>query len=192
MYNATDQKDDAENRYDWMMNHQTLLSPAYEFTQEDGTAGFSDSRRINLYLFSNRLNIKPVFENAPADLTVYGYELVASNGYNGTYDAFVTEAEIKIFGEFHWSVAVGVHDEMSRVEGFCAGEQGGFFREVAKQFLHLPVGTDGHFLRMPLHAEYGMPRRAFHRLDDSVGRGGADAESGGGLPYGLVVERVDS
>ena len=94
VYNATDQKDDAENRYDWMMNHQTLLSPAYEFTQEDGTAGFSDSRRINLYLFSNRLNIKPVFENAPADLTVYGYELVASNGYNGTYDAFVTEAEI--------------------------------------------------------------------------------------------------
>lgn len=94
VYNTADQKDDVNNRLSWMMNHQTLLSPSYEFTDANGGAGISDERRINLYLFSNRLNIKPEFVNAPADLKVYSYELKASNGYNGTYNAFVTEAEI--------------------------------------------------------------------------------------------------
>ena len=94
VYNTADQKDDVNNRLSWMMNHQTLLSPSYEFTDANGGAGISDERRINLYLFSNRLNIKPEFVNAPADLRVYSYELKASNGHNGTYKAFVTEAEI--------------------------------------------------------------------------------------------------
>ena len=94
VYNTADQKDDVNNRLSWMMNHQTLLSPSYEFTDANGGAGISDERRIDLYLFSNRLNIKPEFINAPADLKVYSYELKASNGHNGTYNAFVTEAEI--------------------------------------------------------------------------------------------------
>lgn len=94
VYNTADQEDDANNRLSWMMNHQTLLSPSYKFTDANGGAGISDERRIDLYLFSNRLNINPKFVNAPADLKVYSYELKASNGYNGTYDAFVTEAEI--------------------------------------------------------------------------------------------------
>ena len=94
VYNTADQKDDVNDRLSWMMNHQTLLSPSYEFTDANGGAGISDERRIDLYLFSNRLNIKPEFVNAPADLKVYSYELKASNGGNGTYGAFVTEAEI--------------------------------------------------------------------------------------------------
>ena len=96
VYNTADQKDDVNNnnRLSWMMNHQTLLSPSYEFREDNGGAGISDERRIDLYLFSNRLNIKPKFINAPADLKVYSYELKASNGHNGTYGAFVTEAEI--------------------------------------------------------------------------------------------------
>lgn len=94
VYNTADQKDDVNNRLSWMVNHQTLLSPSHEFTEDNGGAGISDERRIDLYLFSNRLNIKPEFINAPADLRVYSYELKASNGYNGTYNAFVTEAEI--------------------------------------------------------------------------------------------------
>lgn len=96
VYNTADQEDDANKnkRLSWMMNHQTLLSPSYEFTDANGGAGISDERRIDLYLFSNRLNIKPEFVNAPADLRVYSYELKASNGHSGTYNAFVTEAEI--------------------------------------------------------------------------------------------------
>lgn len=96
VYNTAAQEDDVNNRLSWMMNHQTLLSPSYEFTDANGGAGISDERRIDLYLFSNRLNIKPKFINAPADLKVYSYELETYNVNNkdATYDAFVTEAEI--------------------------------------------------------------------------------------------------
>lgn len=93
VYNATEQKDDVNNRLDWMMNHQTMLSPVYSFTADNGTAGISDSRRINLYLFSNRLNIKPEFVNGPSDLMVYGYTLQTQDNYTAIMP-FVTEAEI--------------------------------------------------------------------------------------------------
>ena len=93
VYNTTEQKDDVNNRLDWMMNHQTMLSPVYSFTGDNGTAGISDSRRINLYLFSNRLNIKPEFVNGPSDLMVYGYTLQTQDNYTSIMP-FVTEAEI--------------------------------------------------------------------------------------------------
>lgn len=94
VYNATEQKDDVNNRLDWMMNHQTMLSPQYEFTAENGAAGISDSRRIELYLFSNRLNIKPVFKNGPSDLVVYSYTLQTKDR-SDLAKPFVTEAQIK-------------------------------------------------------------------------------------------------
>lgn len=93
VYNTTEQKDDVNNRLDWMMNHQTMLSPVYSFTGDNGAAGISDSRRINLYLFSNRLNIKPEFVNGPSDLMVYGYTLQTQDNYTSIMP-FVTEAEI--------------------------------------------------------------------------------------------------
>lgn len=101
VYNETEQQDDVNDRLHWMMDHQTMLSPAYEFTEENEGAGLSDDRRIDLYLFSNRLNIQPKFVNAPSDLTVDSYELKTvpyNDNYNPgefpAYNAFVTEAEI--------------------------------------------------------------------------------------------------
>ena len=94
VYNETDQKDDASNRLYWAYNHATYLSPAYEFTAEDGTAGISDERRIDMRIFSNRLSFTPVFENAPADLTVYSYELTEAGNFNTHVTPFVTHAEI--------------------------------------------------------------------------------------------------
>lgn len=94
VYNETDQKDDASKRLYWAYNHATYLSPAYEFTAEDGTAGISDERRIDMRIFSNRLSFTPVFENAPADLTVYSYELTEAGNFNTHVTPFVTHAEI--------------------------------------------------------------------------------------------------
>ena len=94
VYNETDQKDDASNRLYWAYNHATYLSPAYEFTAEDGTAGISDERRIDMRIFSNRLSFTPVFENAPADLTVQSYELTEAGNFNTHVTPFVTHAEI--------------------------------------------------------------------------------------------------
>ena len=114
VYNAVDQEDViGANRLNWMVNHQTLLSPAYKFTQEEGTAGISDSRRITLELFSNRLNILPKFVNGPSDLTVFGYTLQTQEEKNayGVSEPFVTAAEIKAnklpgsaeFGGCNWA-----------------------------------------------------------------------------------------
>lgn len=94
VYNATEQKDDVNNRLDWMMNHQTMLSPVYSYTADENSAGISDERRIELYLFSNRLNIKPVFENAPSDLVVHSYTLQTKDR-SDLAKPFVTEAQIK-------------------------------------------------------------------------------------------------
>lgn len=110
VYNATEQKDDVNNRLDWMMNHQTMLSPVYSYTADENSAGISDERRIELYLFSNRLNIKPVFENAPSDLVVYSYTLQTKDGSNFA-KPFVTEAQIRAnalptsdeFGGCNWA-----------------------------------------------------------------------------------------
>lgn len=110
VYNATEQKDDVNNRLDWMMNHQTMLSPQYEFTADNHAAGISDNRGISLYLFSNRLNIKPVFENGPSDLVVYSYTLQTKDG-SDLAKPFVTEAQIKanalptsdVFGGCNWA-----------------------------------------------------------------------------------------
>ena len=94
LYNETDQRDDVSNRLYWTYNHATYLSPAYEFTEDNGGAGISENRRIEMKIFSNRLSVKPVFENAPADLTVYSYELTAPTVYGRTVNPFVTHAEI--------------------------------------------------------------------------------------------------
>ena len=94
LYNETDQRDDVSNRLYWTYNHATYLSPAYEFTEDNGGAGISENRRIEMKIFSNRLSVKPVFENAPADLTVYSYELTAPTVYGRTVEPFVTHAEI--------------------------------------------------------------------------------------------------
>ena len=98
VYNAETQPVDVNDRLDWLMNHQTLLSPVYEFTEDNGGAGISEERAIRLELFSNRLNIQPVFENFPSDLTVHSFELKTVGNLNQgrytAYDAFVTEAEI--------------------------------------------------------------------------------------------------
>lgn len=110
VYNATEQKDDVNNRLDWMMNHQTMLSPQYEFTADNHAAGISDNRGISLYLFSNRLNIKPVFEHGPSDLVVYSYTLQTKDG-SDLAKPFVTEAQIKanalptsdVFGGCNWA-----------------------------------------------------------------------------------------
>lgn len=115
VYNAETQPVDVNDRLDWLMNHQTLLSPVYEFTEENGGAGISEDRAIRLELFSNRLNIQPVFENFPSDLTVHSFELKTVGNWNqGTYtayEAFVTEAEILAnelpdsdnFGSCNWA-----------------------------------------------------------------------------------------
>lgn len=94
LYNATEQKDDVNNRLDWMMNHQTMLSPVYSYTADENSAGISDERRIELYLFSNRLNIKPVFKHGPSDLVVYSYTLQTKDR-SDLAKPFVTEAQIK-------------------------------------------------------------------------------------------------
>ena len=115
LYNETDQRDDVSNRLYWTYNHATYLSPAYEFTEDNGGAGISDERAIRLELFSNRLNIQPVFENFPSDLTVHSFELKTVGNLNQgrytAYDAFVTEAEILAnklpmsadFGSCNWA-----------------------------------------------------------------------------------------
>ena len=115
VYNAETQPVDVNDRLDWLMNHQTLLSPVYEFTEDNGGAGISDGRAIRLELFSNRLNIQPVFENFPPDLTVHSFELKTVGNLNQgrytAYDAFVTEAEILAnklpmsadFGSCNWA-----------------------------------------------------------------------------------------
>lgn len=115
VYNAETQPVDVNDRLDWLMNHQTLLSPVYEFTEDNGGAGISDERAIRLELFSNRLNIQPVFENFPSDLTVHSFELKTVGNLNQgrytAYDAFVTEAEILAnklpmsadFGSCNWA-----------------------------------------------------------------------------------------
>ena len=94
VYNAETQPVDVNDRLDWLMNHQTLLSPVYEFTEDNGGAGISEERAIRLELFSNRLNIQPVFENFPSDLTVHSFELKTVGNGSLDYNAFVTEAEI--------------------------------------------------------------------------------------------------
>ena len=94
VYNETDQKDDANKRLYWAYNHATYLSPAYEFTAKDGTAGISDERRIDMRIFSNRLSFTPVFENAPADLTVYSYELTEAGNFNTHVTPFVNKEKI--------------------------------------------------------------------------------------------------
>ena len=94
LYNETDQRDDVSNRLYWAFNHATYLSPAYEFTADNGTAGISDERRIDMRIFSNRLSFTPTFDNAPADLTVYSYELKAVGSNNTHVYPFVTHAEI--------------------------------------------------------------------------------------------------
>ena len=94
VYNAETQPVDVNDRLDWLMNHQTLLSPVYEFTENNGGAGISEERAIRLELFSNRLNIQPVFENFPSDLTVHSFELKTVGNGSQAYNAFVTEAEI--------------------------------------------------------------------------------------------------
>ena len=94
LYNETDQRDDVSNRLYWAFNHATYLSPAYEFTADNGTAGISDERRIDMRIFSNRLSFTPTFDNAPADLTVYSYELKAVGSNNTHVYPFVTHAKI--------------------------------------------------------------------------------------------------
>ena len=184
VYNTADQKDDVDNRLSWMMNHQTLLSPSYEFTEDNGGAGISDERRIDLYLFSNRLNIKPEFVNAPADLKVYSYELKAVGGFNGTYDAFVTEAEILAnklpsstnFGDCNWATidnaAIKLGDFYnptkftSSLEVTYAQEAGVDAATAPKfAFLLLPADvvdlewadgwTDNSVIRLTAHTNYG-------------------------------------
>lgn len=111
VYNAETQPVDVNDRLDWLMNHQTLLSPVYEFTEDNGGAGISEERAIRLELFSNRLNIQPVFENFPSDLTVHSFELKTVGKGSQAYDAFVTEAEIlanelpmrAVFGSCNWA-----------------------------------------------------------------------------------------
>ena len=93
VYNETTQLCNPTDRHDWMVNHQVYLSPVYEFTEGKG-AGISDDRRVDLYLFSNRLNITPEFINEPTDLTVYGYELKTVHNFNSVCKPFVTKAEI--------------------------------------------------------------------------------------------------
>lgn len=90
VYNTAFQEDeidaaDPSKRLHWMMNHQTMLSAAYEFTAGAGD-GLSEERAINLHLFSNRLSILPQIVGAPADLEVMGYDLKAVNKNN--YSAF--------------------------------------------------------------------------------------------------------
>lgn len=89
VYNAEQQYDDINARLKWMVNHQTMLSPSYDFKQDNGLAGITDSRKVDLYLFSNRLNITPKFvgDNLPEDLQVLGYELKSTNA-EGDYSIF--------------------------------------------------------------------------------------------------------
>ena len=89
VYNAEQQYDDINARLKWMVNHQTMLSPSYDFRQDNGLAGITDSRKVDLYLFSNRLNITPKFvgDNLPEDLQVLGYELKSTND-EGNYSIF--------------------------------------------------------------------------------------------------------
>ena len=94
VYNETTQMGNASDRQDWMVNHQVYLSPAYEFTAENGSAGINEERSVSLYLFSNRLNIQPKFENGPADWTVYSYELKVDQAQYHNIAPFVTHAEI--------------------------------------------------------------------------------------------------
>ena len=111
VYNETDQKDDVNNRLYWANNHATYLSPAYEFTEENGGAGISEKRRIGMKIFSNRLSIKPEFKNIPAGMVLYGYELRAGEYSGKTYAPFVTHAEIlahklpksEVFGGCNWA-----------------------------------------------------------------------------------------
>lgn len=185
VYNTADQEDDVDNRLSWMMNHQTLLSPSYEFTDANGGAGISDERRIDLYLFSNRLNIKPEFVHAPADLKVYSYELKASNGLNDSrYDAFVTEAEILAnklpsstnFGGCNWATIDNVNIKLgdfynptkftSSLEVTYAQEAGVDAATAPKfAFLLLPADVDdltwangwddNSVIRLTAHTNYG-------------------------------------
>lgn len=89
VYNAEQQYDDINARLKWMVNHQTMLSPSYDFRQDNGLAGITNSRKVDLYLFSNRLNITPKFvgDNLPEDLQVLGYELKSTNA-EGDYSKF--------------------------------------------------------------------------------------------------------
>ena len=89
VYNAEQQYDDINARLKWMVNHQTMLSPSYNFSQDNGLAGITNSRKVDLYLFSNRLNITPKFvgDNLPEDLQVLGYELKSTNA-EGDYSIF--------------------------------------------------------------------------------------------------------
>lgn len=89
VYNAEQQYDDINARLKWMVNHQTMLSPSYDFRQDNGLAGITDSRKVDLYLFSNRLNITPKFvgDNLPEDLQVFGYELKSTKA-DGNYSDF--------------------------------------------------------------------------------------------------------
>ena len=111
VYNETDQKDDVNNRLYWANNHATYLSPAYEFTEDNGGAGISEERRIGMKIFSNRLSIKPEFKNIPAGMVLYGYELRAGEYSGKTYAPFVTHAEIlahklpksEVFGGCNWA-----------------------------------------------------------------------------------------
>ena len=94
VYNETTQMGNASDRQDWMVNHQVYLSPAYEFTADNGGAGINEERSVSLYLFSNRLNIQPSFVNGPADWTVYSYELKVAQKQYHEIAPFVTHAEI--------------------------------------------------------------------------------------------------
>ena len=94
VYNETTQMGNASDRQDWMVNHQVYLSPAYEFTADNGGAGINEERSVSLYLFSNRLNIQPNFVNGPADWTVYSYELKVAQKQYHEISPFVTHAEI--------------------------------------------------------------------------------------------------
>ena len=94
VYNETTQMGNASDRQDWMVNHQVYLSPAYEFTADNGGAGINEKRSVSLYLFSNRLNIQPNFVNGPADWTVYSYELKVNQVQHHDIKPFVTHAEI--------------------------------------------------------------------------------------------------
>lgn len=112
VYNTAEQEDvNGTDRLKWMLNHQTMLSPTYEFLEEEGTTGFSDERRVTMYLFSNRLNIQPKFTNLINGLKVYGYELKTVHNYNTVVKPFVTEAYINAnalpasdeFGGCNWA-----------------------------------------------------------------------------------------
>lgn len=112
VYNTAEQEDvNGDDRLKWMLNHQTMLSPTYEFLEEEGTTGFSDERRVKMYLFSNRLNIQPKFTNLINGLKVYGYELKTVPFYKTVVKPFVTEAYINAnalptsseFGGCNWA-----------------------------------------------------------------------------------------